>query len=144
MTPAQQSALESLVGRSLTSDEITAITASVDNRADGITAAVLSVRRKKLVPTEVGNGTILEVLGLASGNALLDAINAAPDFRHVKPMVEQGRLRLDSPLVIATLQSLVGSLLTQAQADALLARAEADAPIPASAVSEALNAVQGA
>lgn len=80
--------------------------------------------RTKTIPTEVGNGAILEVLGMTAGNALLDVINTVPDFRHVKPLVEQGRLRLDSALVRATLDSLVPAVLTKAQADTLKAKAE--------------------
>lgn len=92
-------------------------------------ADTLSVGRVRWVQTEVGNGTILEVLGLTAGNALLDAINGNSDFRYVKPLVEEGRLRLDSALVRATLQALVGPVLTQEQANALLARAQAPDPI---------------
>lgn len=76
--------------------------------------------RTKIVPLEIGNGTILETLGLTAGNALLDVIYNQPDFRHVKPLVEQGRLRLDSALVRATLNSLVPAVLTQAQVDSLI------------------------
>ena len=82
----------------------------------------LSEGLTKTVPTEVGNGTILEVLGLATGNALLDVITGNADFRHVKPLIEQGRLRLDSPLTTMALTSLVGIVITEAQKDALLAR----------------------
>jgi hypothetical protein len=62
-------------------------------------AAVINARtRTRPMPTEVGTGTILEVLGLNVGNALLDVIYNDPRFRYVKPLVEQGRLRLDLPL----------------------------------------------
>lgn len=89
----------------------------------------MSAGRMKFVATEVGNGTILEVLGLDVGNALLDLIYTNATFKYVKPMVEQGRLRLDSQLVRATLQSLVGTALTQAQADALIAKAQVADPV---------------
>lgn len=107
-------------------------------------ADALSLGRTRAVPTEIGNGTILEVLGLTTGNALLDVINNQPDFRHVKPLVEQGRLRLDSVLVQATLQSLVPAVLTQAQATALLARAQMPDPVPEFDVRCALWADDGA
>lgn len=92
-------------------------------------AAALSADRTKFVHTEIGNGTVLEVLGLTTGNALLDLLNTEPSYKYVKPMLEQGRLRLDSALVRGTLQVLVGSLLTQAQVDALLAVAQAPDPV---------------
>lgn len=95
-----------------------ALIASGDTQA---IADTLNVGRKRPNKREIGNGSILEAIGLAGGNALLDVINTVPDFRHVKPMVEQGRLLIGSPLVQATVQSLVGTVLTQGQADALCA-----------------------
>ena len=85
-----------------------------------ITEAV-NLGRTKPNTREIGNGTILETLGLDTGNALLDVINSVAAFRHVKPLVEQGRLMIGSPLVQATVQSLVPSVLTQPQADSLCA-----------------------
>ena len=87
---------------------------------DAIAAAV-NVGRTRASKTEIGNGTILETLGIAAGNALLDVINTVPDFRYVKPLIEQGRLVVGSALVQATIQSLVPAVITQEQADALCA-----------------------
>lgn len=106
-------------------------------------AAALSTGRTKFVHTEIGNGTVLEVLGLTTGNALLDLLNTEPSYKYVKPMLEQGRLRLDSALVRGTLQALVGSLLTQAQADALLAVAQAPDPVSEYEVRCAIYADDG-
>ena len=108
-------------------------------RNDLAIATVLSVGRTRLVPTEVGVGTILEVLGLTLGNTLIDTINGAHQFRHIKPLLEQGRLRLDAALVQATIQGLVPSVLTQEQADALASLARVPDPIGVNAVSAALN-----
>lgn len=108
-------------------------------RNDAAIASALSVGRTKLVPTEIGVGTILEILGLSVGNALIDAINNTADFRHIRPLLEQGRLRLDAALVQGTLQSLVPALLTQAQASALANYARKPDPVPVSSVSKALN-----
>lgn len=121
---------------SMTTQEIKdAIAASAELQAmatagntQGI-ADVLSVGRKKKVPTEVGNGTILEVLGFAKGNALLDVINNTPDFRYVKPLVEQGRLRLDAALTVGALMSMVPAILTAQDVANLVARAEVDDPV---------------
>jgi len=80
-------------------------------------------------PTEIGVGTILEAIGLAAGNGLLDVLYATPDFRHVKPLLEQGRLRLDSALVRGTLDGMVtAGALTQANADKLKAVAQVQVP----------------
>jgi len=69
----------------------------------------LSGREFHKVPFEIGAGGILATLGLERGNALLDAIQTTPGFRHVWPMIEQGRLDLSSPLVEAGLDMLVQS-----------------------------------
>ena len=93
-------------------------------------AAALSVGRTRWKHTEIGVGTIIEVLGLAAANPVLDALYAAPDYRHVKPLLDQGRLRLDVVAQAGVLQPLVTSeLLTQAQLDALIARAKEPAPV---------------
>ncbi len=96
-------------------------TALVASRDTQTIADAVSVGRKRRNTREIGNGSILETIGLAAGNALLDVVNTAADFRYVKPLVDQGRLVISSPLVQATLQSLVPSVLTQAQSDALCA-----------------------
>ena len=93
-------------------------------------AAALSVGRTRYVETQIGVGTIIEVLGFAAANPVLDALYAAPDYRHVKPLLDQGRLRLDVVAQAGMLQPLVtGGLLTQAQLDALVARAKEPAPV---------------
>lgn len=93
-------------------------------------AAALSVGRTRWKHTEIGVGTIIEGLGLAAANPVLDALYASPDYRHVKPLLDQGRLRLDVVAQAGMLQPLVtGGLLTQAQLDALIARAKEAAPV---------------
>jgi hypothetical protein len=110
---------------------------------DAIAAAV-SIGRTKQSAREIGNGTILEVLGLTVGNALLDVINTVPDFRYVKPLVEQGRLTVGSPLVQATVQALVPmGVLTQPQADALCALGFDPDPVTALQVNQALVSDDG-
>ena len=93
-------------------------------------ADALSVGRTRWKHTEIGVGTVIEVLGLAVANPVLDALYAAPDYRHVKPLLDQARLRLDAVAQAGMLQPLVtGGLLTQAQLDALIARAKEPAPV---------------
>ena len=131
MTPQQQSALEALAGRALTTAEVAQITPLVAAGATQAIADILSVGRTRAAPTEVGNGTILEVLGLQVGNALLDVLlstEPASPYRHVRPLLEQGRLRLDLAPAQMALASLVGQHIasgvtfTQAHVDALVAR----------------------
>ena len=120
-------------------DEILTGGFNLTNRDDGAIATALSTERVKLAPTEIGNGGILEAIGMADGNILLDVINSAPDFRHVKSLLEQGRLRIDSALVRATLDSLVPAVLTSDQATKLKALAEVPDPVSAQQVAQALE-----
>ena len=98
-------------------------------------AAVVNVNRKVPNSREVGNGTVLEVLGLTVGNALLDVVYNTPSYRYVKPLLEQGRLILSSNLVQNTLSALVGQTIaagvtfTQANKDALDALAFDEAKV---------------
>ena len=102
-------------------------------------ADALSAGRTRWKHTEIGVGTIIEVLGIAAANPVLDAIYASPDYRHVKPLLDQGRLRLDVVAQAGMLQPLVtGGLLTQAQLDALIARAKEAAPVDEYAVRVAI------
>lgn len=121
-------------------DEIRALPAELlAGRDTAAIAGALSEGRTQLVPKEIGSGTIIETIGLAAGNALLDVLYAQADFRHVKPMLEQGRLRVDSALVRATLDSLAGAgVITAAQCAALKALAEAPSPVSEYAVRRAV------
>lgn len=94
----------------------------INMSVEQIVTALNAPTRTRVKETEIGNGTILAVLGLATGNALLDVLTTNQDFRHVKPLLEQGRLRLDDPLTQQVLDSFVGTILTQAQCDALKAK----------------------
>lgn len=103
-------------------------------------AATVNVGRTKPSGREIGSGTILETIGLAAGNAFLDVIDTAPDFRHVKKLVQDGRLIISSELVMVTIQGMVDAkVLTQPQADALLALAVLPDPVSASQVASALD-----
>lgn len=71
---------------------------------------------------DVGNGQVLEALGMERGNAFLDIIGNVPDFRHVKPLLDLGTLNIRSPLVAGALAQFVAQgALTQAEAAKLLA-----------------------
>lgn len=112
-------------------DEILALDpALLATRDDAAIAAAASAGRTRLVKTEIGNGLILETIGLASGNTLLDFLASQEDFRHVRPLLEQGRLDVSSTLVRGALDGFAqGGVITQAEADALKALAEQPDPI---------------
>jgi hypothetical protein len=106
-------------------------------------ARVRSIGRTRPNAREIGNGTILETLGIAAGNVFLDAINTNADFRYVKPLIESGRLQIGKTLVQATVQSMVPAVLTQAQADALCALGKEPDPLTQQEVGEALYNIDG-
>ena len=70
--------------------------------------------------TSLGEGTILEVLGITAGNAFLDVIDTVPDYRHVRKIVARGDFDMSTSVSQAGVQALVPSVLTQEQADALM------------------------
>ena len=110
-------------------------------------AAAVNVGRVKANMLEIGNGSILNTIGITAGNKLLDVINTVADYRYVKPLVDQGRLLIGSPLVQATVQNFTtiagGSVLTQAQADALCALGMSPDAVSELDVRRALYAVDG-
>lgn len=113
-------------------DDIRALPAELLATQDTAAIAVaLSAGRVRVVSMEIGNGLVLATVGLTVGNALLDVIYTAPDFRYVKPLLEQGRLDISSPLARGALDSLVGVApgFEQAHVDALKALAEQPDPI---------------
>lgn len=102
-------------------------------------AAQINIGRRRANNREIGNGAILDVLGLDVGSALLDVISNETVFRHVKPLLEQGRLSIGSPAVQATLQSFVPALLTQDQADALIALGYDDDTVTAEQIASSID-----
>lgn len=148
MTPAQQTALEGLVGRSLTAEEVTAIDAHLPNRRDDLIAQVLSAGRVRAVKTNGGIGTVLETLGPLDGAAVLDGLeaikagNAAVKWAWF--LIERGELDFGSPATRGMIDQLVaGGALPAAAGAALKAVAEVPNPITVGQVSDALNVAEG-
>jgi hypothetical protein len=132
MTPAQQSELRAAVHAN------PACAMALSAKDCAAIAAIMSEGRTRGNTREIGNGTILETLGIAAGNTFLDFINGSADFRYVKPLIEQGRLQIGSLLVQATVQSMVPGVLTQPQADALCALGIEPHPYTAQEICEAV------
>ncbi|MDB5937526.1 MAG: hypothetical protein JWQ01_4870 [Massilia sp.] len=103
----------------------------------------LAATRTRPNGREIGNGSILETIGVASGNKLLDEINSNTLYRYVKPLVDQGRLLIGSPLVAGTLLSMVPAIITQAEADRLVALGKDPWPYSAIEVADALYNADG-
>ena len=124
-------------------------TTSFSGLVGSAAAAFLKTRagRKAKRTYLAGKGDVIVTLGFEVGNALCDAIETRPVFRHVKHLLTEGRLDVSLPLTSSMLGSLVGQNIaegvafTQAHADALLALAEVDAPVT---WLECQNAMEGA
>lgn len=149
MTPAQQAALETLAGRVLTADEITAADALLDpdSRNDVALAALISAGRTKHVPTELGVGTVLATLGPGAG-AWLDAITAVGeqnrDVYWALTLLHKGTLRIDMPATRSQMESLAQAVPALADGiNALLGLCMAPDPVAQADVSRALNIAEG-
>ncbi len=147
MTPQQQTALESLVGRSLTPAEITELDTLLPDRNDVAIAALLSQGRVKTQPTPIGIGTVLAVMA-PDGGDFLNALEAmGPTDANVKwalEMIKQATFDVGHPVTRLQLQAFAGAIPTMADAVvALLAVAESADPINFNAVSDALNIAEG-
>lgn len=86
--------------------------------------------RVTLVKTEIGKGTVIAVLGLETGNILLDAIDANTDFRHIQHLLVQGTMDISLPLVRDTLDALAMNVPGFAPADASALKALAEHSLP--------------
>ena len=117
----------------------------VDERADAAVAAALSEGRKKLVPTEIGSGTVLAVLA-PGGGAFLDALvqvgEVNRDVYWTMDLIKQGRLRIDLPAVRTAMEGLAQAVPSLAPAiTALLTLGYADDPIHYGQIAAALGEV---
>lgn len=93
-----------------------------DARNTHAIAVALSDGRVRPTLREIGNGLVLETLGLEAGNRVLDLVHNTESLRHVRPLLDQGRLVASSALVGEWLDGLVAeSVLDRGQADAVIA-----------------------
>jgi hypothetical protein len=107
-------------------------------------AAEVSAGRTRPSGLAIGNGTIITALqDLATANALLDVLHTDARFKYVVPLLDQGRLIIGDPLVNGMVQSFVPAILTQAQADKLLALGTESDPVTMQEVAQALYNADG-
>ena len=103
-------------------------------------ADALSVGRTKTVAYEAGKGDVIQILGFEAGNALCDAIDNNPVFRHVKHLLEAGKLRLD---LSATQMALAGvvqaGVITAEQAGMLTGLTQVSNPVTHQEVTFAIR-----
>ena len=142
MTPAQQAALETVAGRELTPEELTAIEPYLVDRNDVQIAALLPARMM-LSETTVGVGTILAKM-YPAGGAFLDSLQALgqtdSNVKWALKLIEGGNLDVGHPLYRGILQQFAAAAPPFADGIALLLSvAERSNPVTASEVSIALN-----
>ena len=158
MTPAQQSALETVAGRALTAGEIVAIDALLADRNDIQIAAILSAGRVTLTPHEMGERGILDLLGPVDGDAFLSALESITSadqlpaplrpyygaIRRGVSWLKTDGLDVGSAATRSLLDGMAGAGIVDAAAVAAIkARAEQADPINYNAVSDALNIAEG-
>lgn len=157
MTPEQQTALESLVARALTAEEIAQIDPLLDpdNRNDVAIAGALSVGRTAVVSQFVSERGILERYphGPVEADALITALEAFGATAHpmasivrraLKFLAQPEGLDLGSPATQGLIDQLAaGGVLTTTQRDGLRTMATAAAPIDINDLSRALNTAEG-
>lgn len=152
MTPQQQLALETLVGRSLTAGEITAIDPylAANNRNDVAIAGILSIGRtvRNLISKSVflrwaartGARAAIETHALDSASPLRSTALALRDF--LLSNLTDIDFSLDENVTM--LQAWVSAgAITQTQANEILSLATSPNPIPVGDVSDALNKAEG-
>lgn len=158
MTPAQQTALETVAGRPLTPQEYVDIDALLPGRNDVAIAAILSVGRLRLVSHEIGERGILDALGSVAGDAFLSALEAIaapadlpaplqPHYGAIRRGVawlKKDGLDVGSQTTRQLLDGLAAvGLVDAGSVTAVKSLAETADPIHYNAVSDALNIAEG-
>lgn len=152
MTPAQQSALESVAGRTLSVDELNAIEPLLVDRNDVEIAAIINTGRKSVVKS-LAVEDVYDVLFFSGDYLTLKSAQLAGDADAVMAFavlldakqIGPGTVNIQAAPTVALFSKLQSSgLLSQAGLDALTARATVFAdPIHYNTVSDALNIAEG-
>jgi len=148
MNASEQAALEGLIGRSLTADEVGAIGPLVLARNDVEAAALLSAGRTKHGPTQIGIGTVVAVLGDPRGGKFLDAVDVLGETDRTvywgMDAVRRGVLDLSVPAARGSMTTLKEKIPEYVgEIDLLLQVGVVPDPISFDRVSAALNKAQG-
>lgn len=149
MTPAQQAALESVVGRALTQTEIDQIDPLLDynNRQDVQIAEILSAGRTRLKSTPIGIGTVLAVMA-PNGGAFLDALETMgttdANVKWLLKLIERGAFDIGLGASRAQMLAYAQAVPELAAAvNALLQLGIEPDPIHYNKFSDALNVAEG-
>lgn len=147
MTLDQQTALEAVAGRALSSEEIQVLDPLVSLRNDVETAKILSRGRIKVQPSPIGIGTVLAVMAPLGGEFLnaLESMGATDaNVKWALKMIEQSTFDVGHSVTRVQLEKFASSVPEMAAAvGALLVVAEVADPINYNTVSDALNIAEG-
>lgn len=146
MNIQQQTALENLVDKKLTQEEIDLIEPFLSIR-DDVSIANLLPKKRVLVSTPIGIGTILAFLA-PSGGAFLDALEVVgqsdPNVKWALKLIEQSNFDLGMPATRVQMQAFAQAAPQFAEGIALLLTlAEKEERVHYNAVSDALNIAEG-
>jgi len=147
MTLAQQTALEAVACRALTSEEIQVLDPLVSLRNDVEISKILSRGRIKVQPSTIGIGTVLAVMA-PSGGEFLNALESTgatdANVKWALKMIEQSTFDVGHPVTRSQLAAFAAANPTMTTAvNVLMAVAEVADPIHYNVVSDALNIAEG-
>jgi len=147
LTPKQTTALAGVAGRALTPAELASLEPLVAARNDVAIAEIISAGRTVPTPTQIGEGTVVAVMG-ERGGLFLDAVVALGQtdravYWGMAP-VRRGVLDLSIPAARASLLALQAKLPDYAsEIDKLLQVGVVANPVDYNTVSDALNKAEG-
>lgn len=148
MTPEQRSALEGLVGKPLTPDQLTRVEAYLPERNDVEIAKIISEGKVRIVSKRVGVGTILEKFN-GKGGEFLDALASIGQSNRdihwlLESNIKRGDFDVGVPASRVGMQNLALMLPEYAEGIGnLLAAAEEPELINFNKVSDVLNIAEG-
>lgn len=150
MTPQFLRALQTLINNTpacaqyVHTNDMPKISGIEAKAKDQAIADIVNMGRTRPKAYEIGKGTIVEVLGLPGANAFLDIIDGDSTYRHVKHLLQDGRLRIDSTLVVNLVQGFMQANVISAEGGAaLLALGREPDPVSAAEVSRAVRGPWG-
>lgn len=119
----------------------------IESRNDVLITSLLNNWRKvnnikKKQSTAIGKGSIIAALGISAGNNFLDVVYSQQEYRHIKDVITAGTFDVTLDVSVAGIAAMVSaSVITQTEADSLLALGTIDDLAYVDDVSRALNEV---
>lgn len=99
----------------------------------------VNIGRKKDTNKLIGDGEILDLLDMSVANNFLDAIYNNTEFRYAKKLLDNGALNTSSGKVRSIVPAYVPAILTQQEADLLLALGYEDDFVTAEQIASSID-----